>query len=129
MSATEKGILLESLVATKLVPPEADPRAIVRESLAARLFDASCPNSVMSVVAPAGSGKSTLLAQLHAAMSERGDSTCWLNLEAEDNDPATFAIYFICALSAIEPAFARDELTALGANPIRFATSMCSSTV
>jgi len=119
MSATEKGILLESLVATKLVPPEADPRAIVRESLAARLFDASCPNSVMSVVAPAGSGKSTLLAQLHAAMSERGDSTCWLNLEAEDNDPATFAIYFICALSAIEPAFARDELTALGANPVR----------
>ncbi|WP_428424389.1 LuxR C-terminal-related transcriptional regulator [Methylibium sp.] len=119
MSTSAAGLLLDGLVATKLVPPAQDPRAIFRESLIAKQVDDARHSSVTAIVAAAGSGKSTLMTQLHSAFEERRIGTCWLSLEAEDNDPATFAIYFISALNSIEPSFARDELTALEANPVR----------
>ncbi len=119
MSTSATGMLLDGLVATKLVPPAQDPRAIFRESLIGKQLDDTSHSSVITIVAAAGSGKSTLMTQLHAAFDERRIGTCWLSLEAEDNYPATFAIYFISALNSIEPSFARDELTALEANPVR----------
>jgi LuxR family maltose regulon positive regulatory protein len=119
MPAADAISLLEGLVATKLVPATPDPRAIVREALVAPLLDALQPNAMTAIVAPAGSGKSTLMAQLHSAFAARGIATCWLSLDAEDNDPATFAIYFISAVDCIDRGFARDELIALEANPVR----------
>jgi LuxR family maltose regulon positive regulatory protein len=119
MAASDTGGLLEGLIASKLSPPVQDLRAIPRTSFIARTLDALPASRVITLVAPAGSGKSNLMTQLDLAFRERGIATSWLGLDAEDNDPATFARYLISALHAIEPGFARDELTALGANPVR----------
>ncbi|MGQ0620730.1 MAG: LuxR C-terminal-related transcriptional regulator [Panacagrimonas sp.] len=119
MSAFDAGMLLEGLVATKLVAPAPDQRAIARDALVEQQLDETRRSPVLAIVAPAGSGKSTLMAQLYAAFGEREVATCWLSLDAEDNDPATFAIYFICALNGIDESFARDELVALKSNPVR----------
>lgn len=111
------GVLLTNLVTTKLLPPSPDPRAIRREPLVAHPVESWRP--VTAIVAPAGSGKSTLMAQMAVAFATTDAPHCWLSLDAEDNDPATFAIYLISALDRIQPGFARDELIALEANPVR----------
>ncbi|TAM09138.1 MAG: hypothetical protein EPN72_02790 [Nevskiaceae bacterium] len=105
------------LVETKLVPPSPDPRSIRREPLVTSSGDGW--HQVTAIVAPAGSGKSTLMAQMVTAFGATGLPSCWLSLDAEDNDPATFAIYFISAQNRIDPGFAHDELIALEANPVR----------
>lgn len=111
--------LLEGLVATKLLAPAPDLRAITRDALIAQQVDETQDHKVLEIVAPAGSGKSTLMAQLHAALTERHMATGWLSLDAQDNDPATFAIYFLSALNSLEAHFAQDELLALKTNPLR----------
>lgn len=111
--------LRDGLVATKLAAPSVDPRVIGRPSLVSQQLDEARFTPVTAIVAPAGSGKSTLMVELYRALEEQGVRTCWLGLDGEDNDPATFAIYFISSCQAIEPGFARDELTALEANPVR----------
>lgn len=111
--------LLDGLIASKLHPPVLDPRAISRGGSIARVLEGLASGRAISLVAPAGSGKSSLMTQLHRRFGEHGVATSWLGLDAEDNDPATFARYFISALHVIDPLFAREELTALGANPVR----------
>lgn len=119
MSAPGAAGLLDGLIASKLHPPVLDPRAISRGSLVARALDGVTGGLAIALVAPAGSGKSSLMTQLHRGLVERGITASWLALDAEDNDPATFARYFISALHVIEPTFAHEELVALGANPAR----------
>jgi LuxR family maltose regulon positive regulatory protein len=109
--------LFATLVSTKLTPPAADPRAIERPRLLVPEGTAWPP--VTSIVAPAGSGKSTLLAQLHHRFVSQGIPAAWLSLDADDDDPATFAIYFISALHGHAGGFGEDELIALEANPLR----------
>ncbi|MDZ4078424.1 MULTISPECIES: LuxR C-terminal-related transcriptional regulator [Hydrocarboniphaga] len=119
MADAESGPLLDGLIASKLFPPLPDPRLIARPAFVSAALKDLPRGRVITIVAPAGSGKSSLMTQLHSAYSEHGVATSWLGLDVEDNDPATFALYFISALQFIEPMFARDELTALGANPVR----------
>lgn len=109
--------LLATLVSTKLTPPAADPRAIVHPNLLSA--DGPDWSPATSIVAPAGSGKSTLMVQLYHRFAAKGVSTAWLSLDADDDDPATFAIYFISALHNHDPGFGEDELIALEANPLR----------
>ena len=109
----------EGLIASKLLPPVQDARAISRAALLTRAVDRLPSSLLITIVAPAGSGKSSLMTELHRAFVEREVASSWLGLDAEDNDPATFALYFISAVQDIEPGFARDELTALRANPVR----------
>lgn len=111
--------LLDGLIASKLFPPLLDPRTISRNSLMSRSLEGMPKGRVITLVAPAGSGKSSLMTQLHNRLAEYDIATSWLGLDAEDNDPATFARYFISSLHAFDPTFAREELTALGANPVR----------
>lgn len=119
MTESEIGPLLDGLIASKLQAPVHDPRLISRSSFIASALNDLPGGRLITIVAPAGSGKSSLMTQLQSAIAERQIATSWLGLDAEDNDPATFAVYFISALHSIEPAFARDKLIALGANPVR----------
>ena len=107
----------ESLIATKILPPEFDGNNISRLPLIKNFLDAGRRTKVLSVVAAVGSGKSTLLAELCGAVVREGDRACWLNLDAEDNVPPLFAAYFVYALKSFDPALAESELTRLRGNP------------
>lgn len=119
MNAYEPLSLHDGLIASKLVPPPRDSRAISRGDFISKVLEELPRSRVIRIVAPAGSGKSSLMTELRHGFDQQNIPACWIGLDAEDNDPATFALYFISALDAIEPGFARDELTALGANPVR----------
>jgi len=119
MSAAERNGLLEGLISSKLAPPVFDLRTISRNSSVSRALEGLPQGKLISLVAPAGSGKSSFMTQLHRRLGEQGIATSWLGLDADDNDPATFARYFISSLHAFDPLFAREELTALNANPVR----------
>ena len=107
------------LIATKLAPSDLDPRLVSRDTLFAPQLRAGPRSAILSIVASAGSGKSTLMTQLHRALGERGVCTCWLTLEADENSPAAFAIYFISALATVDPSLAEQELAMLRSSPIR----------
>lgn len=117
-AAANKG-LLDGLIASKLHPPMLDPRAISMVPPLARALEGLPHGRAVALVASAGSGKSSMMTQLHQRFAEQGIASSWLGLDADDNDPATFARYFISALHAVDPLFAREELTSLGANPVR----------
>ncbi len=110
--------LLDGLIASKLYPPVLDVRAISRHEFVSRTL-AQGHGQTIALVAPAGSGKSSLMADLHRGLMDQGVGTCWLGLDKEDNDPATFARYVISAIQVIAPEFAYEELVALSANPVR----------
>lgn len=119
MSFADRFGLLDGLIASKLSPPMLDARVISRSSSISRALDGLPKGRIVTLVAPAGSGKSSLMTQFHRHLIKLDFSVCWLGLDADDNDPATFARYFISALHSFDPLFAHEELTALGANPVR----------
>ncbi|WP_162932539.1 LuxR C-terminal-related transcriptional regulator [Solimonas sp. K1W22B-7] len=119
MSRKSTGALPESLITTKLNPPELDSRLISRKALVDRLLNGEARRTVISIVAAAGSGKSTLMAQLRQALRDGGVSTCWISLDADDDSPAAFATYFISALAALDMPVAQRELALQRANPAR----------
>lgn len=119
MTRPMAGALLDGLIASKLSAPVRDVRAISRGELLARAVDGLPASRMIAIVAPAGSGKSSLMTELLAAFGERRIATTWLGIDAEENDPATFARYFISAVQGLIPGYADDELLALGANPVR----------
>ncbi|MGQ3056724.1 MAG: LuxR C-terminal-related transcriptional regulator [Nevskia sp.] len=119
MTRPAPAALLEGLIASKLSPPVRDARAISHGDVVRRAVDGLPDSRLIAIVAPAGSGKSSLMTELLGACSERGIAVTWLGLDAEENDPATFARYFISAVQGLSPGFADDELIALGANPVR----------
>lgn len=111
--------LTDGLIATKLVPATMDGRLVSRELLFGFQAGWAGMPAVFSIVAAAGSGKSTLMAQLHQSLVEQGVCTCWLSLDADDNTPAAFAIYFLSALSTVDANLAGDDLATLRSNPVR----------
>lgn len=127
MTDQEAGSPRDGLIVSKLVPPVQDLRAISRSAFVAKAVDDLPRSRLVTIVAPAGSGKSSLMTELYGAFADQKVSASWLGLDAEDNDPATFALYFISALHQIQPGFAHDELTALRANPVRDFDSLFDS--
>ncbi|SEQ60659.1 LuxR family transcriptional regulator, maltose regulon positive regulatory protein [Solimonas aquatica] len=109
----------ERLIATKLKAIACDPRSVSRRQLFAQQLSLGGSARVLTVVAPAGSGKSTVLAQLHQALREQNVATCWLSLDAADDDPATFALYFLSALISARGDAMAPQLAMLRANPIQ----------
>lgn len=108
----------ESLIATKVLPPDFDTtKNISRLPLAKNFLADGRPKKLLSVVAAVGSGKSTLLAELCDAVVRQEDHACWLSLDAEDNNPSLFAAYFIYALKSFDPELAQSELAQLRGNP------------
>jgi LuxR family maltose regulon positive regulatory protein len=92
------------LAATKLCPPTL-PRRLVPRSRLGDVLDAGLADGARLVLAsaPAGSGKSTLLASWLAG---RAESSSWLQVEANDSDPARFWAYLIEAIGQAHPTIA-----------------------
>ena len=92
---TRPTVLLES----KFHAPILRPMHVPRPRLLARL---DVPRPLTLVEAPVGFGKTTLLAEW-CAQGAGGRRWAWLSLDEDDNDPAGFWSYFICALQRLEP--------------------------
>ncbi len=101
----------DSLVSTKLRPPQARPKLVSRPLLIERLK--SEPGRRLTLItAPAGFGKTTLLGEW---MADRWDerSVAWVSLDEGDNDPARFLSYLVAALGTIEDGFGEWVLSSL----------------
>lgn len=90
-----------SLLGTKLYPRPTRADLVARPRIT-KLLDDGLSASLILVSAPAGFGKTTLLAEW---LKNRPNGSCWLSLDAADNDPARFWAHVILSLQAI-----RDEL-------------------
>ncbi|MDT7675247.1 MAG: hypothetical protein QOD82_3149 [Pseudonocardiales bacterium] len=90
------------MLRTKLTPPGAQPGALARAELVARLDAEMLPGRLGLVVAPAGWGKSALLASWSAQRPAR-DRCGWFSADDADNDPGRFWTYVLAALATVRP--------------------------
>ncbi len=92
-----------ALAATKLRPPQAPARLVVRSRLDQVLDDALASGLPLVLVsAPAGSGKSTLVANWVAGV----DRAAWLQLDEADADPVRFWTSVSAAIGRVDPGCA-----------------------
>lgn len=96
-------------LATKLFARPARTDLVARPRLIERL-DGGLVGSLILVSAPAGFGKTTILAEW---LRSRPHVSCWLSLDAADNDPARFFTYVISALQTAAPGVADDLVAPL----------------
>ena len=90
------------LLATKLYARPARGNVVVRPRVIGLLDDGLSAGLIL-VSAPAGFGKTTLLAEW---LKGRPQGSCWLSLDAADNDPVRFLSYVIAALQQAVPGVA-----------------------
>jgi LuxR family maltose regulon positive regulatory protein len=99
------------VLATKLYLPSPPPKVVTRSRLIDRLSEGLSAGRKLSLIsAPAGFGKSTLVSEW---ITSRSQSTAWLSLDENDNDPTRFLIYFIHALQTLSPNLGVEILDAL----------------
>ena len=99
---------MEQLLSTKFFIPPTRPELVPRPRLIERLNE-GLHRKLTLISAPAGFGKTTLITEwldnirLGAKKTiQTPKNTAWLSLDAGDNDPKRFLLYFITALSRIE---------------------------
>jgi ATP/maltotriose-dependent transcriptional regulator MalT len=119
MAACDQWDAPDRLITTKLAPTALDGRLVTRSSLVTSKLQGTRRPAVISIVASAGSGKSTLMAELFHSLHAEGVHTGWLTLEADENSPPAFALYFLSALASVDPRLAGSELAVLRADPQR----------
>ena len=84
------------ILATKLYPPPARRRIVLRPRLVERLNEGlAAGNKLTLVSAPAGSGKTTLISEW---VTGCGRAATWLSLDEADSDPSRF----LARISSIE---------------------------
>lgn len=101
-------IIQNQLLATKFFVPVASHPLITRSRLDALLQESlECPLTLVS--APAGFGKTTLLATWVKSLSQSDPVVGWVSLDEEDNEPVSFWVNALNALSMHQP----DRFTSL----------------
>jgi LuxR family maltose regulon positive regulatory protein len=90
-----------ALLPSKLTPPTARPRRVIRPRLVRRVED-GLEGRLILIAAPAGFGKTTLLTEWLTSSDRVG--VAWVALDSGDNDPARFWSYVIAALQSARPS-------------------------
>lgn len=109
---------MQTLPHTKFSPPLPHRERISRPNLSRRLLRDLPSVKLVLISAPAGYGKTTLLAALPELLPDY--ALAWLNIDADDNDPARFAACLAKAFAGLLPGLERaadnpDALTSLAA--------------
>jgi LuxR family transcriptional regulator, maltose regulon positive regulatory protein len=99
----------DSLVSTKLRPPEARPKLVARPRLT-EMLEREAGRRLTLISAPAGFGKSTLLGEW---LSQVERPVAWVSLDEGDNDPARSLSYLVAALNTVEEGIGEGVLAAL----------------
>lgn len=108
----------QSLIATKFIAAEFSPRFVSRSALFAPMFQRRSGGAVLSIVATAGSGKSTVMAEFHKILADQGVKTCWLSLDSDDDNPASFAAYLVGALQVVDRSLAPNAMALIRSNQV-----------
>ncbi len=94
--------MIPGLLATKFHLPTPPTRQVLRPRLVQRLNEGLASGRRLTLIsAPAGFGKSICAAEWAASLGRQ--PLAWLSLDASDNDPGRFLIYFIAALQKLGP--------------------------
>jgi len=112
LDSPEQMAATSPLLETKLYVPKWRRGLVSRSQLIERL-DQGTERKLTLVSAPPGFGKSTLLAEWVAASQAKKRTPAWVSLDASDNDPAQFWVYFITALQKIQSELGQRALALL----------------
>jgi LuxR family maltose regulon positive regulatory protein len=99
------------ILATKLYIPVPRSDLVSRPRLVAQL-NQGLDGKLILISAPAGFGKTTLLSEWIAA-GNIADSTAWLSLDQDDNDPRRFWAHILSAIQAVRMNVGVTALSAL----------------
>lgn len=92
-----------NLLYSKITLPESAPYSVIRQECIDLLI--STEWKITTLVAPAGFGKSSIARQSAAQIPFR---TCWLSIDADENNPQRFIYYLIAAVKTIAVNFCDD---------------------
>jgi LuxR family transcriptional regulator, maltose regulon positive regulatory protein len=104
------------LIQTKLSPPRIGTTLVERHRLVDGVFDIDDRARIITITGPAGSGKSIVMDQIQQAAAALEWTTCWINLEANDDDVTAFISYLTAALSEIDPAIGERAFSMIDSN-------------
>ncbi|MDQ1832418.1 LuxR C-terminal-related transcriptional regulator [Massilia scottii] len=96
-------------IETKFRPPSVAGELVALARLD-RALAAALERRVVWLSAPAGFGKTTSLLKLARALAADGCTTCWVNLDPEDNETARFLQYVIEAVQRALPGIGEYRL-------------------
>lgn len=88
------------ILQTKLAIPPARTELVARPRLTDQ-FNSGLSRPLTLICAPAGFGKTTLVSSWLESNSGHMMPVAWLSLDEDDNDPARFLTYLICALANV----------------------------
>ncbi len=114
--------MIDSLVATKLLPPWAHHPAVPRPHLVARLR-AGLDGPLTLLCAPAGFGKTSLALQ---SLDGYGAAVAWLSLEPDDGEVTRFAHYLLAAIVRAAPPLAPAIAPLLHSSPLDLLATMAT---
>lgn len=108
---------LPQFASTKTVPPVVSKLAVERPRLMASL-DAAATRKLTVIKAPAGYGKTTLAAAWCNRLRRAGAVVAWLSLDADDNEPGSFAYHLAKGIERAAADLGRDAIELLKASSL-----------
>jgi LuxR family maltose regulon positive regulatory protein len=109
-----KDNIAPGIVASKLLPPAANPIQLPRPQLLDAIAGAHAARLVL-IRAAAGFGKTTLMQQYAAHCRANGRGVVWLRLDSADNDLRRFLLHLAAGLQSF-PGATRDDHAPLHAS-------------
>jgi ATP/maltotriose-dependent transcriptional regulator MalT len=119
MSEIARLVSQNHLIKSKMSPPFKQNQTLYRKQLTNSIAKEHRHTGLLTAVASAGSGKTTLMAHLFEESVTAGEQCFWLSLDAEDNEPSIFSMYFLASCCDVGEESEDIELAFFEANQAR----------